>query len=94
LAFLTQNKGKLCKKISIIYVIEKNAIFFAENWRKSHKIVIITSNPGAYAMILKIFQPILPIVSYSASVVKIYSVMSSLVRFGNKNISFQFEKTV
>jgi hypothetical protein len=27
-------------------VFEKNANFFAENWRKSQKIVIITSTPG------------------------------------------------
>jgi hypothetical protein len=27
-------------------VFEKNAIFSAENWQKSHKIVIITSTPG------------------------------------------------
>jgi hypothetical protein len=27
-------------------VFKKNAIFFAENWEKSQKIVIITSTPG------------------------------------------------
>jgi hypothetical protein len=27
-------------------VFEKNANFFAENWQKSPKIVIITSTPG------------------------------------------------
>jgi hypothetical protein len=26
-------------------VFEKNAIFFAENWQKSQKLVIITSTP-------------------------------------------------
>jgi hypothetical protein len=26
-------------------VFEKNALFFAENWQKSQKIVIITSTP-------------------------------------------------
>jgi hypothetical protein len=41
LAFLTQNKGKLCKIVIITLVFEKNAIFFAENWRKSQKIVIV-----------------------------------------------------
>jgi hypothetical protein len=47
LAFLTQNKGKLCKFLIITLVFEKNANFFAENWRKSQKIVITTSTPGA-----------------------------------------------
>jgi hypothetical protein len=47
LAFLTQNKAKLCKTLIITLVIEKNANFFAENCRKSQKIVIITSTPDA-----------------------------------------------
>jgi hypothetical protein len=46
LAFLTQNKAKLCKILIITLVFEKNANFFAENCRKSQKIVIITSTPG------------------------------------------------
>jgi hypothetical protein len=46
LAFLTQNKAKLCKILIIALFFEKNAIFFAENCRKSPKIVIITSTPG------------------------------------------------
>jgi hypothetical protein len=46
LAFLTQNKAKLCKILIITLVFEKNANFFAENWQKSQKIVIITSTPG------------------------------------------------
>jgi hypothetical protein len=37
LAFLQKN---------ITLVFEKNANFFAENWQKSLKIVIITSTPG------------------------------------------------
>jgi hypothetical protein len=32
MAFLTQNKAKLCKILTITLVFEKNAIFFAENW--------------------------------------------------------------
>jgi hypothetical protein len=47
LAFLTQNKAKLCKKFIITLVFDKNANFFAENCQKSQKIVIITSVPGA-----------------------------------------------
>jgi hypothetical protein len=43
MAFLTQNKGELCKILIITLVFEKNAIFFTENWQKSQKIVIITS---------------------------------------------------
>jgi hypothetical protein len=46
LAFLTQNKAKLCKNLIITLIFEKNANFFAENCRKSQKIVIITSTPG------------------------------------------------
>jgi hypothetical protein len=46
MAFLTQNKAKLCKILIITLVFEKNANFFAENCRKSQKIVIITSTPG------------------------------------------------
>jgi hypothetical protein len=46
LAFLTQNKAKLCNILIITLVFEKNANFFAENWQKSQKIMIITSTPG------------------------------------------------
>jgi hypothetical protein len=46
LAFLTQNKAKLCKILIITLVFDKNANFFAENWRKSQKIAIVTSIPG------------------------------------------------
>jgi hypothetical protein len=45
LAFLTQNKAKLCQILIITLVFEKNANFFAKNWQKSQKIVIITSTP-------------------------------------------------
>jgi hypothetical protein len=43
MAFLTQNKARLCKILIITLVSEKNAIFVAENCRKLQKIVIITS---------------------------------------------------
>jgi hypothetical protein len=46
LAFLTQNKAKLCKNLIIAVVFENNANIFAEKCRKSPKIVIITSAPG------------------------------------------------
>jgi hypothetical protein len=46
LAFFTQNKAKLCKNFIITLFFDKNANFFAENCRKSQKIVIITSVPG------------------------------------------------
>jgi phosphoserine phosphatase len=48
LAFLTQIKAKLCKKLIITLVFEKNANFFVENGRKSQKIVIITSTPDEF----------------------------------------------
>jgi hypothetical protein len=44
LAFLTQNKAKLYKHFSLTLVFEKSANF-ADNFRKSPKIVIITSTP-------------------------------------------------
>jgi uncharacterized protein YwgA len=46
LAFLTQNKAKLCKILIITLVFYKNANLFAENRPKLQKIVIITSTPG------------------------------------------------
>jgi hypothetical protein len=45
-AFLTQKKLNFEKKLIITLVFKKNANFFAENWEKSQKIVIITSTPG------------------------------------------------
>jgi hypothetical protein len=36
------------KNLIITLVFEKNANFFAENYKKSQKIVIITSTPGRY----------------------------------------------
>jgi hypothetical protein len=45
MAFLTQNEAKLCKILIMTLVFGKNANFFAENWQKSQKIVIITSTP-------------------------------------------------
>jgi hypothetical protein len=36
----------ILKKMIITLVFEKNAKFFAENWQKSQKIVIVTSTPG------------------------------------------------
>jgi hypothetical protein len=48
LAFLTQNKAKLCKNLIITLFFEKNANFLTENCRKSQKIVIITSTPDEF----------------------------------------------
>jgi hypothetical protein len=48
LAFLTENKAKLCKNWIITLVFEKNANFFAENCQKLQKIVIITSVLGHF----------------------------------------------
>jgi hypothetical protein len=46
MAFLAQNKAKLFKILIITLDFKKNANFFAGNWRKSQKLVIITSTPG------------------------------------------------
>jgi hypothetical protein len=51
--FFTQNKAKLCKNLIMIFFFEKNANFFAENCRKSQKIVIITSTPAS-----NVYRPI------------------------------------
>jgi hypothetical protein len=53
LAFLTQNKAKICEILIITLVFEKNANFFAEHCRKSQKIVIITSTAGWLFYILQ-----------------------------------------
>jgi hypothetical protein len=47
LAFFAQNKAEICKNwiITLCFFLEKR-YFFAENWQKSQKIVIITSTPG------------------------------------------------
>jgi hypothetical protein len=45
LAFLTKNKAKLCKILTITLVLRKNAKFFAENCQKSQKIVIHNIEP-------------------------------------------------
>jgi hypothetical protein len=42
LAILTQNTAVLCKNITITLNFKEIANFFAENWSKSPKIVIIT----------------------------------------------------
>jgi hypothetical protein len=59
LAFLTQNKAKICEILIITLVFEKNANFFAENCRKSQKIVIITSTPRALTLVFAIKGPFL-----------------------------------
>jgi hypothetical protein len=46
LAFFAQTAATLFKNLIITLVFEKSAHFFAENWKKTHKIVIITSTPG------------------------------------------------
>jgi hypothetical protein len=48
LAFLTRNKAKLCKIFAHTIGFSENANFFAENWQKSQKIVIITSTPDEF----------------------------------------------
>jgi hypothetical protein len=53
LAFLAQNKAKLCKNLIITLVFEKNANVFAENWQKSPKILAITSTPDPISEKLK-----------------------------------------
>jgi hypothetical protein len=49
LAFFSQTTATFCRNLIITLVFEKNAKFFAENWQKSQKIVIITSTPELLA---------------------------------------------
>jgi hypothetical protein len=49
MAFLLKTKLNFEKKLIITLVFKKNANFFAENWGKSQKIVIITSVPDECA---------------------------------------------
>jgi hypothetical protein len=44
------------EKVNITLVFEKNAIFFAENWQKSLKIVIITSVLGVRCREYKVWR--------------------------------------
>jgi hypothetical protein len=46
IAFLTQNKAKLCKILIPHWFLRKTPIFWPKNWQKSQKIVIKTSAPG------------------------------------------------
>jgi hypothetical protein len=52
LAFYAQTTASFCKSLIIALDFEKNANYFAENWRKLQKIVFITSTPGANPTIL------------------------------------------
>jgi hypothetical protein len=49
LAFFAQTTASFRKKLIITLAFEKNANFFAENWQKSPKIMIITSTPEAHS---------------------------------------------
>jgi hypothetical protein len=45
LAFIAQTTASFCKNLIVTWVLEKKPAIFAKNWRKSQKIVIITSTP-------------------------------------------------
>jgi hypothetical protein len=48
MAFLTHNKTKLPNNFDHNIGCRENANFFAENWQKSQKIVIITLTRGYF----------------------------------------------
>jgi hypothetical protein len=52
LAFFARTAATFCKNLIKTLFFEKNANFFAENWQKSQKIVIITSTPSQIFYIL------------------------------------------
>jgi hypothetical protein len=62
--FFTQNKANL-KKLITTLVFEKNANFFAENWQKSQKIVIITSTAGHFVNFTAIWYILFPFEIFS-----------------------------
>jgi hypothetical protein len=47
-----QTTASFCKNLIITLVFEKNSIFYAINWQKSQKIVIIISTPGSVQIFL------------------------------------------
>jgi hypothetical protein len=49
LAFFAQTTVTFYKNLIITLVFEKNVNFFAENWQKFARIVIITSTPDEFA---------------------------------------------
>jgi hypothetical protein len=51
MAFFVQTTASFCKNLIITLGFEKNANFFAENWQKSQKIVIITSTPVTFGQL-------------------------------------------
>jgi hypothetical protein len=57
LAFFAHIAATFCKNLIITLVFEKNANFFAENWQKSQKIVIITSAPDEFVKKLTEMKP-------------------------------------
>jgi hypothetical protein len=54
-AFFAQTTASFCKNCDHNIGFEKNANFFAENWRKSQKIVIITSTPDWESLAIVFF---------------------------------------
>jgi hypothetical protein len=61
------------------------ANFFAENWQKSQKIVIITSTPGIDGVILKIFSPKSEKVSFLTKKGPIHRYSTKMPIFRRKN---------
>jgi hypothetical protein len=68
----------------IRFLVERLPQFNELRWESNPRYFLIAQLPSP--------GPNPTIVSYNASVVKIYNATSSLVRFENKNIFFYFEK--
>jgi hypothetical protein len=54
MALSVQNTASFCQHLILTSVLRKTPIFFAENWRKSQKIAIITLIPAFDIKIVKV----------------------------------------
>jgi hypothetical protein len=71
---LTQIKGNFAEKVIITLIVENSAKFFAENWQKLLKIVIITSVTGAQVKYRKATK----IIGIHPNVLCIYLIMGAV----------------
>jgi hypothetical protein len=57
MAFLLKTRLSYANIMIMTLVFEKNANFFAENWQKLQKLVIITSTPGSELSKFRLCNP-------------------------------------
>jgi hypothetical protein len=95
MAFLAQITVSFFKILIIAFFFCEKRHFFAENWQKSQKIVIITSTPVDSALlsnsVLELAKPDLsqPICARCEKSIKCYEHFGYLPIFGEKNSRFK-----